>query len=649
MSLQAAGGGKGGAGGSGVEGYWYYGSFAAVVCIGPVDELVALSIDKKEVWRPASPIKRSEVSNPYTFTVGVRGDVHFYWGTDDQVLTDPVLSPRYRLHPAYRHRAVIVFDDFVLGQERENVPEIEVLMRRKPNQSFITGDAAELDADGQANAIAFLVELWNSSIIGLGRSTDMLDLTTWQAVADALDADNLRYYLSPVLTKARSFDDLFDELRGYLPLWSRINNSGKIELGLFEVADPTTGGLPSIDKDDLMGSPTIEAHSLDETDARLDLRYLDRDHGFSEERVRFDSVQARFAQNTDRVAEVEREWITRNDQAQDHVAREGLRESRPWDELKLSVMIGRAASLTPGALFNFSYSPLDYSALCRVVERKGDGDDPTAVTIEAETVREPSASLLTPLADPNPAQGEKQNPPLSHWRVLQAPSALAGGPFRVMTLAGRDSLDQNRLRTWMSYAGAEYVQLKLPFGEARGAAVPRWAVPVQLADDYADTEALDDETGNLKVSLFDSLPTGDFDALDGDQSADEIADDNLLLIIVDPADDTSFEVLTIKSIESPTSGEYPLHVLRARFGTERLSFSASDPAWIIERDRLEFFRHTSLETAAGSSAPDNVVDFKVQPGVGFFTELALSEITAQELTLEPQLAATVIIDGNADL
>lgn len=649
MSLQASGGGKGG--GSGFDGYWYYGSFAGVICLGPVDELVALSIDKREVWRPSSPIKRSEVSNPFTFTVGVRGDVHFYWGTADQSLTDHVLGPIARGHPDYRHRAVIVFDDFVLGQERETVPEIEVLLRRAPNQSIITGPAGALDDDGQANPIAFLAELWSNNIYGLGRSADDLDVPSWQSVADAIDADKMRHYLSPVLRQAYTFHELLDELRGYLPLWIRLNSVGRLALGLLEVTDPSAGVPTTITQDDLSEAPRILAHTWDEADTRLDLRYLDRENGFNEERVRFESVNARLAMDTDRTADVDRLWITRNDQAQDHVAREGLRNARPWDEIHLSVLHQRASNLMPGESFHFSYAPLAYSADCRVIERKGDADKPGSVTIRAETWRDTYASLLAPLADPNATQEGRSNPPLSQWRVLQAPPELAGAPYRVMILAGRQSTDQRTFQTYMSYAGEEYVRIKLPWGEQMAGARPRWAIPVRLAADYADSEALDDNTGALQIMLYDDLPTDDFQSIDGDQTEDEIADDNLLLVVVDSSDDSSFEILTVKSIESPSGGVYPLHVLRARFGTSRLNHVTNDPAWLILRERLEFFQHSSLMTAANAQAPQNVVSFKVTPGTSrlFSFMLDLAQITPQELTIRPQLDATVIIDGNADL
>ena len=148
-------GGKGG-GGPVTVGYNYFADFAGLAGIGPADELVELVIDGKSVWTPESPVLRISSANPYQFTVENRGDVYFYWGTEDQNLSDPVLTKGARDHPPYRGRVLLVFRKFFCGFERLSVPDIRMVYRRAADQQIITGAVAGIDEEGQCNPLAAL-------------------------------------------------------------------------------------------------------------------------------------------------------------------------------------------------------------------------------------------------------------------------------------------------------------------------------------------------------------------------------------------------------------------------------------------------------------------------------------------------------------
>ena len=109
------------------------------------------------------------------------------------------------------------------------------------------------------------------------------------------------------------------------------------------------------------------------------------------------------------------------------------------------------------------------------------------------------------------------------------------------------------------------------------------------------------------------MPLG-FDDLPGTQTAEEIDDDNLLLIVIDAADPTTFEIMTVKSIESPVSDEYPIYVMRGRQGTSKISHLSGALAYFVLRNNLSFLSNVAFETIANEAAqPDREAYFKLLP------------------------------------
>ena len=164
--------GKGGSKGGGAKDY--YGSIAALVCAGPVDELVSIIVDKKTVWE--GPIARTApgVTNPQSIAVAGYGCVVFYWGTADQTV-NTTLTPELAVHPPYRRQCWCVLKDFLFGRERTSAPNVEFVVRRKPAQAIVTGTAAVLDDDHQANPVAAIAELVTDPVFGLGQPSSLLD------------------------------------------------------------------------------------------------------------------------------------------------------------------------------------------------------------------------------------------------------------------------------------------------------------------------------------------------------------------------------------------------------------------------------------------------------------------------------------------
>lgn len=594
----------------------YYASFAGIAGWGPAHALVALEIDGVEVWRPGSPVLESASSNPYQFDITDYGRVYFYWGTDDQSLSDGVLNDTGRDHPPYRRRVLVVFKDFLCGRERDAVPDIKVIYQRKPQQTVITGDAADLDSDGQANPLAALAEIITNDITGLGRPDSLLDFTTWQAIADDLHTDETQEYLGIKLAKDISTRAILDALNGYCDLWFRLNDSGKIEVGRFDKDSIVPGNLTKISQDDLVDTPSIQNRGNKNVDNRTELTFKNRDKGFENDKVRYDSPTVRELSGQDNIAQVRRDWIHRADQATVKVAEIGGREAE--NRGSLSARIRASALLSPGTLFLFDYGLLSYQRVFRLIRSQGESDAGGPVTIQAES----EGSVLDyPEEDPDEVTLEEDTlSDLDYWHVIQAPSELVDGlTYRLIALAGQDQGFTRGFNVYFQDQAADYQFLGTQL---------TWAVPVKLAAAYADTEATDDTTGNLKITQYSPAPLN-FDDLVTDPTDDEIADDTHLLIIIDPADFTSFEILTVQSIEDPTSGEYPVHVLRARFGTSKGDWSTDDPAYFINRSALRFFYHQALPDMAANSRSASL---KLQP-FSSYDVFSLASITAKTLDI----------------
>lgn len=628
-------GGKGGSKGSGLKDY--YASFGGIAGWGPADHLVALIVDGKEVWRPETPVARSVSANPYVFDVDGYGRVHFYWGTDAQTLSDPVLPSRD--HPPYRRRVLAVFEEFLCGRERTSVPDMKVIYWRTPQQSVITGDAAALDADGQANPMAALAELITNPVTGLGLPASVLDATSWQALADQLYTARATEYLSVELTSPESMRSLFAQVNGYLDTWFRADATGAIEAGRFLQGDSFPTGLPSLSAHDLSTGtlPEIDANGYANADNRLDLRFTNRDRSFEADAARFDGLFNREQTVEDNVAEVQRPWIRRPDQANAKVAEIGSREARPYDRISLRARSEKARDVMPGDLFTFSYDPLVYTQIARILRRIGDRDGGGAIAINAETERGLSPQAFAGSSEALPTEADITIADAAYWHPLQATPELADdATYRLIVLCGQQ---QGALRGFHAYfqdAAAEYVHLGWQ---------GTFAVPVKLVDAYPDTTDDDDESGDLKIErLTTPAPLG-FDDLSTTQTEDEIADDNLLLFIVSAAAPETYEILTVKSIESPTSGEYPIYALRNRFASGKGSWAADDPAYLIYRSQLAFYRHRALSgiAAASGSAALKVAPFTVDDS------LALADATGKTLDLIVQVGTAINIDGNAEL
>lgn len=320
-----------------------------------------------------------------------------------------------------------------------------------------------------------------------------------------------------------------------------------------------------------------------------------------------------------------RPWITRADQAAAQAVNLGLRQSTPWDNLRLSVREARilALGLKAGDQFIFDYEPLDYHAVCRLHSMTGFADGGGSVKLDAETERGLGPAAFTPVVGDQPVEDEEPIEPLLYFDAIQATPELAGGQtYRIVPLAGRHQPTVRSSEIW--WRRNDSVEFTLLGG------IAAFAVPVELAAAYSSTVPIEDTSGALQVrERTIETPIDRITDLEAAQSAEQIADDNLLLVILSGS---GYEVLTVRSIESPTGGVFPLHVNRARLATSRLSHSVGARGYILERGELSFLTSSAFEgVALSGTTAERTAWFKAAPAN---TSETLEVTQAPEISLE---------------
>jgi hypothetical protein len=464
-------GGK--SGGSGSKIYDYYGTIAGAVCAGPVDELVAIIVDGRTVWPTATgwvagqsittgnlrswlgvvykalsnhtsasgnrppnatywtrySLDRASTTNPAPLTVEGYGAAYLYWGTDNQVLDtvgEVILNTNG--HPPYRRQCVLVLKGFLFGRERTSAPNVEVIVRKKPRQSFITGDPAAL-LDGQANPIAALGDLYTDPVFGAGLTVDTPggpDTTTWQSTATALYGTAGQTDISPVLLQGKTLRQITAELLAYCDGWVRFSGAGEIEAGRFvhNSAPPTFTAATTIDFHDLIDEVSYTADGWATTYNQTQVKFTDRERSYKDGAVAAVSGYNLAVTGEPRTSKIDRPWITRRQQASDHAAEWQKINGEPKISGSLVVRAEKAASIRPGDLFLLTHDALSVSIVCRCIGKDLAQPPAGRATIRFESDRASAPLPYQPTAIPVEGSGFPVNETFIYQQFFQPPPTL---------------------------------------------------------------------------------------------------------------------------------------------------------------------------------------------------------------------------------
>lgn len=492
---------KGGDAGSKL--YDYYGTIAGIVCAGPVDELLAILVDGRIVWPTATSwaagqtvsigdlrqwlgvvwkatqthttsnankpptsthwVRYSLVrtvgptaTNPYPITVDGYGSAYFYWGTDDQVL-DTIGEARLSAngHPAYRRQAVLVLKDFLFGRERTSAPNVEVVVRRKPNQSMLTGDPATL-IDGQANPVAAMADIYTDKVFGAALTLDTPggpDSTTWQSAANAIQANIDEAAISPVLTQAKSLRQITADILAYCDGWVRFSAAGEIEAGRFphNAAPPTFTAATTIDYNDLIDEVSYTADGWATTYNQTQVKFNDRERSYRDGSVAVVSGYNLAVTGEPRTAKVDRPWITRRSQATEHAAEYQKIVGEPKLSGSLVVRAEKASSIRPGDLFLLTHDALSVSVICRCIGKDLAQPPAGRATIRFESDRASAPVPYAPTAAADEGSAYPANETLSLQQFFQPPPAMfqSDTDAAVVPLVARTSPVTTGANVWL--------------------------------------------------------------------------------------------------------------------------------------------------------------------------------------------------------
>lgn len=610
----------------------YFGDVAGLVAAGPLHGIIGLLYDDKLVWPVAEPwtaktwaansvvahngalwetlsstaaepgaspwirfirlrSDESPTGQPTSYTVPGYGDLHVLWGTDNQALSGDVATALAG-HPPYRRQAGIVLRKWLFGRDRKTPGNAALLYTRVPEQTLITGTACDLDGDFQCNPWTFLAELLTHPVFGLGLSDDKFSAASWQTVADWAEDHASLTYISPLLDRPTGLRSLVPDLLAYCGGWLRWDSAALIEAGRWRVneAAPTFTSATTLDYHDATREIEWAADTNAELATAAEVVFTDAAAAFKARSMAVPNALAVLLSRRINARRVQRPFIRRASQALAVAVQEDKLFGRRGRRGPITVRAEQAASIGVGGNFRLTHDALGQSLVARCTEQSFGAPPSGEVTLQWEEERGISGTPFSPtVAARNPAG----SPPLArpvNFAFLALPAALnpAGLANPLALVCGRTEGTVSRVDVrFRKDEGADAFQLL--------ATVRQFAVAgaVDTLVGLADT--------SVDVLLDADTPDSDFDAVNVAQTADEVADDRLLLIVVRGNSPTAFEVMSVAGLSASGGGVYAVAVTRARRGTlaggdGSHEWAVGAKAFLVFREDLVAFTHARFAT-----------------------------------------------------
>ena len=649
--------------------YDYFGTLAGGVCIGPNEDLVAIILNGQEVWPKGTPwtlgatctagtlyvfdaqtwtctsthvatsdnapgtglegwieyvfTRSSETYDDFSLTASdgtYYGVMRFYWGTNAQTVDNLLQSTgndggvtgnkgNGDQHPDYEGLVYVVVRDFLLGEEVQSGPNIEIVTRRKPNQSLLTGAAAGI-TDGQANLAAVAVELLTDENC-LNLPADMIDDTSFQAVADWLQENEQLYGASVLIDSSETVTSLFDKLVQMFDGYIRFNPATKkIEMGVYQHGQIPTGCV-TLTADSFTKFPKFNPKSWQQTISRATVRYNSRQLNYQQTSVSADDPRAFFVLGSVREQSLDRPWIARQAQAQAH-GRETLRvigHAQLTGELEVRREIGRNIRAGDYVFVDIDLEPNANTIyqFFRVTQRKIPPTGPITLSVFADNTLAPVPwnGGSTPATTSLPPV-----PPITSFRYLEVPTVLSGSRGMIICLAQRPSnLVVGATLNFDTDPAGTFPILGVM---SNFAALATLAAPVAATDgvlhlnvnttqvdaDYFTQQYSANEAGNDRMLAFLVSTIQPVIAVGGENiggvggdSVEGVTDSGGGQV----AENSGYQIMEICSVSTQTlisGGQYDLTVLRGRKNTAPTGFAvAGTEVWLIPASLLSFFTH----------------------------------------------------------
>jgi hypothetical protein len=310
-----------------------------------------------------APVVRG-VAHPDSVAITIPnfGVMRLYWGTETQT-RDAYLNSGPFQHPAYRGICYAVFEQLFLGFNQTNVQNIEVVLARYPEQSWLTAQ----NINDDSSLVPFVADMLQNPRCGLGLTDDQFDTAALLASAATLEAEGLGF--SPLVSREQEITQLLASALEYVDGYPVFNEDGT--MGLKLVRPPAVAPVEIVDAD-LIEKPSFTPEdwtaAYNETYVKFTNRWLE----YKEDQVGRPDTGVRSITGWPNQQTLDRAWVTDPDVANALRLAASRSAALPplTGKLKLHKDAALFAALAPGEPFTLNYSRRNTSNLIFRVDQR---------------------------------------------------------------------------------------------------------------------------------------------------------------------------------------------------------------------------------------------------------------------------------------
>lgn len=246
--------------------YKYYLTWELGLCMGPVDELIAIFKNEEIVWQGSE----TDGGDGYVdITIANLGTIRFYFGTGTTVADPSVaaLIDDSTLNPPYKDLCYVVMDDCYIGNYNR-APTMKFIIKKRPTLAFNGSSSVGTYNYNGAHACYYVLTRM------LGFSLDWMHDDDFSAAADALNAE-LHGGVSLLINQHMDAKDWLETILAHIEAIIIVKpdtTNPKFALKLFR-ADEDVGDLEEVNETDMIGDLNLERPAWPDTLNEIKLKY----------------------------------------------------------------------------------------------------------------------------------------------------------------------------------------------------------------------------------------------------------------------------------------------------------------------------------------------------------------------------------------
>jgi hypothetical protein len=399
-----------------------------------INRLLQIIVDHTVAWQGVIE-RRGGV--PYeSITVKKYGEMRIYWGTLDQPVQDMFTAhfnattadetfdaqPARTDHlPPWRGVALLVMQQFFMGQGRTQMPTVEVVVERAP--LWFSDRAAPLVDTRGSNAIALLYEWLVDDWFGVGLDPARLDHDEWVAAFAA--AEEAGHHLSPLITDMTGFRQVVASMLEYFDGWIRRGGT-QLSVGFWRHGATDTGGLPSINDTVMTAEPALKSTGYGDTINQVNVAFRDRAKYWDDASQPANATGNLRIVGERRPESVSRPWIIDSAHAAAYATEYLNLRSQPsyTGPVKLKREFAESQGILPGSLIKLDSGTYGLEIVCRVTEISYPADKDGGCELTLENERGLFPTIYYPVPPARVPDFLVIAARIVHARVLALPSGL---------------------------------------------------------------------------------------------------------------------------------------------------------------------------------------------------------------------------------